>query len=671
MAKRIARKLLLVGWDSADWQIINPLLERGLMPSLGRLIEQGVMGNLASMEPMISPMLWTSIATGKRPEKHGILGFIEPDADNRCVRPFTSTSRRCKALWNILSQSGLESQVTGWFAGHPAEPVRGACVSEMFQKAPGSPGEEWPVKAGTVYPPEIADDLIGLRVHPGEMESGMILPFVPRAAEVDQTKDRHLATLARMLAESMSVHAAATWLMENRTWDFAAVYFDAVDHLSHAFMPFHPPRLPEVPEREFELYRDVVARTYQYHDLMLGRLMQLAGPAAHILVLSDHGFYSDHLRPRAIPNEPSGPTVCHRPFGIFCLSGPGILRDQRVYGAGILDIAPTILTLFGLPVGRDMDGKVLGQAFEITPEVNRIDSWESQTGDAGMHPAERRHDPMEAQEAVDQLVALGYLTPLDADSGKTVTLATQEIQYNLAIALLAGGDFTAALPLLRKLCAAIPDRPRIRLLLAQCLQHAGHHGEARSIVEELVSGHAESPPAHLLLGSLLFAEGKAAAAMRHLRLAEQSNPRMPGLHCAIGSVYARRRMWSLARRAYARALEIDGDSPIAHLGMARCALATRRWKQAAESALKAVGLMHACPAAHYVLGLALIRLNRFERAVQALETCLLFNPRHLRALLWLGRVYLRVYKDPQKARGYFDQVAEIEINPAEPAHLPV
>ena len=127
MPVALAKKLLLVGWDSADWQIINPLLESGAMPALQTLISRGVMGNLASMEPMISPMLWNSIATGKRPDKHGILGFIEPDPDNRDVRPFTSTSRKCKALWNILTQCHLKSQVVAWFAGHPAEPILVLC----------------------------------------------------------------------------------------------------------------------------------------------------------------------------------------------------------------------------------------------------------------------------------------------------------------------------------------------------------------------------------------------------------------------------------------------------------------------------------------------------------------------------------------------------------------
>ncbi len=653
MPAALAEKLLLVGWDSADWQIINPLLESGAMPALQTLISRGVMGNLASMEPMISPMLWNSIATGKRPDKHGILGFIEPDPDNRHVRPFTSTSRKCKALWNILTQCQLKSQVVAWYAGHPAEPIRGACVSEMFQKAVGPFDEPWPLKPGTIFPANIEEPLAALRVHPGEVQPDMILPFVPRAAEVDQSSDKHLATLARILAESISVQAAATWLMENQPWDFAAVYFDGIDHLSHAFMPFYPPRLDEISERDYAFYNGVVARTYEYHDMMLGRLMALAGENTHIMLISDHGFYSNHLRPRGIPDEPSGPTVCHRPMGIFCLAGPGIRQDARVYGAGILDIAPTVLTLFGLPVGRDMDGKVIGDAFETPPDIQRIDSWDLQDGESGMHAAERRRDPLEAQEAIDQLVALGYLTPLEDDKARTVELAAREIELNLAMTHLSAGQATEAAAMLRRLADELPDRPRIRLLLGQCLMNLGEHDQARAIIEELVKDHKDSAPAQLLLGSLLLAKGNAREAQVHLRAAEMANPRLPSLHCMLGRVYARRRMWRAARRAFLKALQIDEDSAIAHEGLAQCYLAMLSPERAASAALRAIGLMHCFPEAHFDLGLAMVRLGNYPRAVQAFETCIYYQPQHIRATRWLGRLHLRVYKDEAKAQEYF------------------
>lgn len=64
--RRLCKKLLLIGWDAADWQMIQPLMDAGKMPTLKRLVDKGVSGNLATIRPVLSPMLWTSIATGKR-----------------------------------------------------------------------------------------------------------------------------------------------------------------------------------------------------------------------------------------------------------------------------------------------------------------------------------------------------------------------------------------------------------------------------------------------------------------------------------------------------------------------------------------------------------------------------------------------------------------------------
>ena len=140
-----------------------------------------------------------------------------------------------------------------------------------------------------------------------------------------------------------------------------------------------------IPDFDFEVYKEVVQGMYIFHDMMLERLVELAGPDTTIIITSDHGFFSDHRRMTTLPKCNTAPTFEHNPFGMFCISGPGIKKDERVYGASLLDIAPTILTLFGLPIGKDMDGKVLSTVFdkEVSPEY--IESWESVEGDFGEH----------------------------------------------------------------------------------------------------------------------------------------------------------------------------------------------------------------------------------------------------------------------------------------------
>ena len=104
------------------------------MPNVRRLVENGCSGPIATLHPALSPMLWTSIATGKRPFQHGIHGFSEPTPDGRGVQPVTNLSRKSKALWNILHQNHLSSIVIGWWPSHPAEPINGVMVSDHFHR---------------------------------------------------------------------------------------------------------------------------------------------------------------------------------------------------------------------------------------------------------------------------------------------------------------------------------------------------------------------------------------------------------------------------------------------------------------------------------------------------------------------------------------------------------
>lgn len=368
----MTRKVLIIGWDAADWKVVNDLIEQGRMPHIQALIERGVMGGLATLHPVLSPMLWTTIATGKRPYKHGILGFAEPTSDGAGVQPVSQFGRKTKALWNIFNQQGMKSNVIGWWPSHPVEAINGVMVSNHYQSAIGPPDQPWPLAPGMVCPARLQETLAEIRINPNELLPEQVLAFVPKAAEIDQDKDRRLASVMKILAECSSVHSAAMWALENEPWDFMGVYYDAVDHFCHGFMKYRPPRRPHIPERDFELYGGVVDMGYRFHDMMLGAMLEKAPQDTTVIICSDHGFHPYHLRPVQLPKEPAAPAIEHRNLGIFIMAGPGIKRDDLIHGASVLDITPTVLALYGLPVGDDMDGKVLFDAFDKPPLAETI-----------------------------------------------------------------------------------------------------------------------------------------------------------------------------------------------------------------------------------------------------------------------------------------------------------
>jgi tetratricopeptide (TPR) repeat protein len=283
----------------------------------------------------------------------------------------------------------------------------------------------------------------------------------------------------------MSIHSVATELLETQPWDFAAVYYSAIDHFGHAFMRYHPPRLPSASEEDFAIYRDVIANGYRYHDAMLGVLLGLAGKDTTVILMSDHGFHPDHLRPGYIPAEPAGPAVEHRHYGIVCLKGPGLRVGERLFGAGLLDICPTILTLFGLPPGKDMDGKVLVTAFTEPPRVEPIESWDKVSGEAGTHSAETRLDPAASAAAFKQLVELGYVAPPAENVQQTVDESVRELKYNLARAYRDGNCCSDAAALGEELWQRWPKEHRFGILLIECLGPMGQLERRRAAIDEL------------------------------------------------------------------------------------------------------------------------------------------------------------------------------------------
>ena len=148
---------------------------------------------------------------------------------------------------------------------------------------------------------------------------------------------------------------------------------------------------------------------YRFHDMMLHTLLQYVDTETTVILVSDHGYECGRRRPPVEAGK-ANPEGCHRPFGIVCLKGPGIKKNERLYGASILDVTPTILTLLGLPVGSDMAGRPWVEAFEQPVKPERIFSWEGVGDDqAGLHTENSRQDPAEAAQAVQQLVELGYI----------------------------------------------------------------------------------------------------------------------------------------------------------------------------------------------------------------------------------------------------------------------
>jgi tetratricopeptide (TPR) repeat protein len=588
----------------------------------------------------------------------------------------------------------MKCNIVGWWPSHPAEPINGVKVSNHYQRAVAPFGRPWPMKPGTVHPERLVRNLAALRVHPQELDVRMILKFVPRLAEIDQATDRRIENLAKIIADCTTINRAAVALMHHEPWDFTAVYFDAIDHFCHGFMDFHPPKLDWVDAKQQEFYQNVVEAGYIYHDFLLGSLLEEIDTKTTVIIASDHGFHSDHMRPKHIPQEPAGPAVQHRSYGILAVKGPGIRKDEIIYGASLLDICPTILAVFRLPVGQDMDGKPLINLFAEPRGIDTVPTWDDVQGQDGSHPPEKTIDPIEAREAISQLVSLSYIEEPGENALRANEEAVRELRYNLARSHVDAGQYGNASPILKELLEDWPEEYRFGIQLVICYQALGEMREARSLLEELFSrkekaarkaareleelkdrNQAISPgditredrrkirklryqastsqyAMEYLMGTLFLVEGNAKEAVAHLKRALGLDSTKLETLNKLGEAYGRLKLWLEAEKSYERSLEIDPENAEAHFGLARIFLARRKNRAAAEVALAALALRYHNPQGHFLLGTALHRLGRLSEAVSALKMAIAQHPLFPDAHQRLARIYERHLKDKRSAEQY-------------------
>lgn len=448
---------LLIGWDAADWAVAMPLLEKGALPNLAALMQGGLHAPIASMDPPISPMLWTSIATSRWPIDHGIHGFTEWHEDH--MRAVRGTSITAPTFWEVLESSGTPASTVAWWPSHPAQPsVQGAVRISNLAVAEES---SW-LQEG-MLPSALQPLFEALRIRPEEVPAEALASFFPEQ-ELDSTDDV-VRSVLKILVHALNVYLAASIAMAAAPGGHLSIYFDALDHFKHLAMKYHPPQLSAVTDEDFAKYHFIVEAAYRLHDLFLGTYIE-SQPEANTFLISDHGFRSGEERWTALPNHAGAPALEHKFYGIFVAKGPQIPGLEQISGLTLLDIAPMVLATHNLKALPEMAGHL--PAYWPTPTQEVVLRSAPQAVEQG-------RSPQMEEELLDTLVKLGYLEAQDRAQGGARLV---ENGYYLARSLRA------------------QQRPR----------------EAWQVLQSLELGPG-SPSRYLLLGAALLAESKQFEAL--------------------------------------------------------------------------------------------------------------------------------------------------------------
>jgi hypothetical protein len=365
----VARRLVLLEVDGADLEDILGLQMRGQMPALARLRKEGAYGRLETIVPCDAAVVRTTLVTGQLPWRSGVRGpftrrllgqpvdlTIVPaglgfDALLRPVmtrRRLTVEDRRGPALWDIVRRAGGTARATGW---------------EIDLDHPGGPG---------------IPDPGAVRGQAAEFIDGEGTFFdLPMAASHD---------LARALAADQEAAAGLAAPFEGT--GIVAVALPGLDRVAHRFLRYaRPAAFGNVRPSEVDEYGRVLERYYARVDAVVAKALALAGPHGWLFVTSAHGIDPAPLRRRLLPagagREPLSGSHEEGPSGFLFAIGPGVRAGQRFGRASLTDVTPTALYLLGLPIARNLDGRILDSILapeEVRRPATVIDSYGPRPG---------------------------------------------------------------------------------------------------------------------------------------------------------------------------------------------------------------------------------------------------------------------------------------------------
>jgi tetratricopeptide (TPR) repeat protein len=312
---------------------------------------------------------------------------------------------------------------------------------------------------------------------------------------------------------------------------------------------------------------------------------------------------------------------------MLVMAGPGIAEGKTVYGASLLDLTPTLLTLCGLPCGEDMPGKPLLEALSGISYKNlprRIPSWESVSGECGLHGPEATYGASADDGAAlnRQLVALGYVEDSKGNAQLAAESARIEAAYNLAQVYLATHQAERAVPLLAENLRRRPWESRFIHQLALSLVKSNRPGQCIELLQAAYPDIDNAPPPPILflvLARAFHAKGRSEAAWRCAARAARALPMLSGASVELAEVCLELGKLEAAEFAAKRALALEATSGAAWQILAEVALRRHHWDRALEAGLNAVERLWQMGRAHLIIGLALAHLGRHEEARTALE----------------------------------------------------
>jgi predicted AlkP superfamily phosphohydrolase/phosphomutase len=553
--------VIWLGLDGLDWDLLDRLAAEGRMPNWKRLTAEGFTARLRAFTPILSPVIWTTLATGVGPDVHRVLDFQEVDPATGQKVPISGHSRAVPAIWNVASSAGVSVGVVGWWATHPAEEVKGFFVSDhaspiLFEGL---------ARQGVAYPASLAAGVEQIAAREGEVRDAELARFVDLPADEiadarasGQGLKNPVIALARTIAATRVESRIARELYDRNLPDLMMLYLEGTDVIGHIFASYVPPKLACVSDADYARYRGAVDAYYALVDRILGQWMRRAEEdGATLIVNSDHGFKWGEERSCLRDSlNPATAGFWHRLDGVFAAWGARVRRGSERGSATVFDVAPTVSALLGLPIDRRAPGEIVRGAFpDLAPPARK-----DLSGIPVRRLAAEQMSEKEANEYTQKLLALGYLSGSEpgklAPSGGDRPGLTEGAWNNLGLFLSVNGgktDLAGAEAAFKKALELRPAYSSPQFNLAILYRTRGNDRAAVAwLFRSIDAGHADPMGTIMVWAAQYAQEGKVSALRDLLETGVRRFPDSEPIACQLALLHFKGHNCVAAEAAVAR-----------------------------------------------------------------------------------------------------------------------
>ncbi|HWC32515.1 MAG TPA: alkaline phosphatase family protein [Actinomycetota bacterium] len=262
-------RVLLIGWDGADWRILDPMIEEGILPNLAALVNRGAKGVLRSTTPNHSWAAWPSFLTGVEPSNHGVYDIFERNLGSRKQLPVTYHSIKEKTMLADLAAAGTEVVMTNLPLTFPPPKIRGKLVA----------GGVLPKWRPYTHPESLASELDAAGA-----------PFPINGMSWTTFRNRPDAFLDEATELTKARTKANLHLLDTTDWRFAALIYVATDRIQHCLAKYISPDGPDYATLSRDRIAGRIKDVYRLLDDGLGQILERTRDDDTILFISDHGF---------------------------------------------------------------------------------------------------------------------------------------------------------------------------------------------------------------------------------------------------------------------------------------------------------------------------------------------------------------------------------------------